>query len=129
MVKRLIALLFIFVIAGQVSAGVCGCIGGGDKPKHSCCKRKKAVSADAMSAKGCCGTNCMVRQSERAVQDRTASSPEIKFQTVIGTTQVSAASFKPIISHRPFVFAPFANNRIKYPRPPDLFLLHQAFLI
>jgi hypothetical protein len=128
MVKRLIALLFIFVIAGQVSAGVCGCIGGGNKPKHSCCKRKKAAG-DVMSAKGCCGTNCMVRQSQKVIQDRTASAPEIKFQTVIIPTQVAAPGFRPMVSHEPFVFARFSNNRLKYPRPPDLYLLHQAFLI
>ena len=128
MVKRFIALLFIFVIAGQVSAGVCGCLGAASKPKHSCCKRKKAA-ADVMSAKGCCGTNCMVRQSEKVVQDRTASVPEIKFQAETSATQVTASVFKPIVSRGPVVQAPFANHRLKYPRPPDLFLLHRAFLI
>jgi hypothetical protein len=128
MVKRLVALLFILVIAGQVSAGVCGCIGNGGKQKHSCCKRKK-VGADSLSRKGCCGTNCMVRQSGRIVQDGTSPAPEIKFQTLRDTTPVIAIGFEPVALHRVVFLANFSNHRLRYSRPPDLFLLHRAFLI
>jgi hypothetical protein len=128
MAKRLVALLFIFVIAGQVSAGVCGCIGSGNKPKHSCCKRKKAT-ADAIGAKGCCGVNCMVPQSGKLVQDRTGSAPEIKFQTVRNSFQAVTVGFTRITPHATIALTPFANHRLKHPRPPDLFLLHRAFLI
>jgi hypothetical protein len=128
MVKRLVALLFIFVIAGQVSAGVCGCMGLGNKPKHSCCKRSKD-KANAFKAKGCCGANCMVGRTERPAQDRTASSPEIKFQEVRDFVPVIPIVLKPVTRHATHTPAPFANHRLKHPRPPDLFLLHHAFLI
>jgi hypothetical protein len=126
--KRLVALLFIFAIAGQVSAGVCGCLGGETKSKHSCCIRKKTVR-DTISAKGCCETNCLARQAENIVQDRTEPSAKIKFHVAVERVSMQYALFPPVSARAGVSIKPFAGDRLKYARPPDLYLRHHAFLI
>jgi hypothetical protein len=128
MVKRLTAFLFILVIAGQVSAGVCGCIGGESKPQHSCCKRaKKAV--DSISKKSCCDTDCAARQSDRPVQDRTASQAKLQSQTSDEPREALPFTFERTAIIRAVPVTHFTNHRLKYARPPELYLRHHAFLI
>jgi len=126
--KRLAALLFIFAIVGQVSAGVCGCLGGETKPKHSCCVRKKAVR-DVISAKGCCETNCLAGKAENVVRDRTEPAAKIKFHDAVERGPMQYALFPPVPARAGVSIKPFAGNRLKYARPPDLYLRHHAFLI
>ena len=128
MVKRLAAFLFIFVIAGQVSAGVCGCMGGESNSKHSCCKREKG-GVDSIRAKGCCDTDCMARQSDRPVQDRRAPQPQLHFQTAVEPVEVLKFVFDRVAVRRTVSVNRFTNHRLKYARPPELYLRHHAFLI
>jgi hypothetical protein len=128
MLKRLAAILFIFAIAGQVSAGVCGCFDGGREDKHACCKRDK-LSGDSIRTKPCCDTNCMSQQSEKVEQERTQAATKIKFQAVVHALQGEATMFSPIESRTPVVASPSSDHRLKYARPPQLYLRHHAFLI
>lgn len=128
MVKRLTAFLFILVIAGQVSAGVCGCIGGESKATHSCCKRAKK-SADSIQKKSCCDADCAARQSDRPVQDRTASQARLQSQAADKPREVHQFTFERTAIIRAVPVTRFTNHRLKYARPPELFLRHHAFLI
>src|SRR5947209_20214456 len=96
MLKRLTAILFIFVMAGQISAGVCGCLGGDSRPQHSCCERKKSVG-DALRRKGCCDDNdCSIRQSERLPQDRTNATARVTLGIAAEPVIPRLESFEPI---------------------------------
>lgn len=128
MLKRLAAFLFIFVIAGQVSAGVCGCVGSDNKLQHSCCKRQK-TAGDSISKKGCCDTDCMVRQSERQVQVRAEPGAHLQFQAVDEPSEIPKLSLERVSIRSTVTIKPFANHRLKYARPPELYLRHRAFLI
>ena len=128
MVKRLAAFLFIFVIAGQVSAGVCGCVGGESESKHSCCKREKGAG-DSIRAKGCCDADCLIRQSDRPVQDRRAPQTVLQFQTADEPVEVLRFTFERAAVHVTVSVNHFTNHRLKYARPPELYLRHHAFLI
>jgi hypothetical protein len=129
MLKRLTAILFIFIMAGQISVGVCGCLGGDSRPPHSCCEHKKPYN-DMMRRKGCCDDNdCAMRQSERLPQDRTNATAKITLKVAVEPTMPKLESFEPV-TLRSFVLSTAAvDHRLKYSRPPDLYLRHHAFLI
>ena len=128
MLKRLAAIFFVFVIAGQVSAGVCGCVGGESESKHSCCKRDK-LAGDSIRSKGCCDTDCMVRQSDRPIQDRTTHQANLEFQSADEPLKVLKLTFERIQVPRTVTVMHFFNHRLKFARPPALYLRHHAFLI
>lgn len=128
MLKRFASLLFIFAIAGQVYAGVCGCLGGDDEATHSCCKSNKA-SGDAIKAKDCCAADCEVRQADRLTQDRSNPTPQINLQAARPTTSFPAISVEWAAIERSVTIRQFARHRVKHPRPPELYLRHHAFLI
>ncbi|MEO6334858.1 MAG: hypothetical protein ABIO91_07720 [Pyrinomonadaceae bacterium] len=128
MLKRLVAVLFIFVIAGQVSAGVCGCIGDESKAQHSCCKRNN-LGVDEMRAPGCCDTNCTASASERVVQDRSERAAKIQFKQAIAPAAIQRVAFQPLPAVRTVTVSAVSDHRLTYSRPPNLFLLHRAFLI
>ncbi|MBA3354150.1 MAG: hypothetical protein H0U23_17300 [Blastocatellia bacterium] len=130
MFKRLAAILFILVMVGHVSASVCGCFGGSREDTHSCCKRQK-VSGDSIKTKGCCDTNCMVQQSEKLAQDRTQAATKIKlkFQPSVKSSAGGQTVFTPIATPMAVVVSAYSHHRLKYARPPELYLRHQALLI
>jgi hypothetical protein len=129
MLKRLIAILFIFVMAGQISAGVCGCLGGDSRPQHSCCKHKKAVN-DTMRRKGCCDDNdCAMRQSERLPQERTNAAVKITLRIAAEPAMPKLENFEPVALQNFVPSTAAIDRRLKYSRPPDLYLRHHAFLI
>jgi hypothetical protein len=128
MLRRLAAILFVFVIAGQVSAGVCGCLGGANKPRHSCCEPKQ-TGPDAMRPPNCCDEDCMVRQAEKLPQDRTQPAAKIKFQVIAKEAPVLRSTLQRIEARTSLGDSPYSDQRLKYSRPPNLYLRHHAFLI
>lgn len=128
MPRRIAALLFIIAIVGQFYAGVCGCVGGGAQPRHSCCKRQKTVG-DVISRKNCCPSECLLQPSEKPLQDRVQATAKIKFETVKAAVETPRSSFERIVVVDVVRLPPFSNHRLKYPRPPELYLRHRAFLI
>jgi hypothetical protein len=126
MLKRLAAIIFILAIAGNLSAAVCGCLDG-DKTVHSCCKKNSGDGA-SLRAKGCCDTNCVMSHSQNSPQDRTETI-KISFKTAIAASPepIVRASLAPVDNFS--LPAPFTNHRLKYSRPPELYLRHHAFLI
>jgi len=129
MLKRLTAILFIFIMAGQVSAGVCGCLGGDSRPRHSCCERKKSVG-DTLRRKGCCDDNdCSMRQSERLPQDRTNATARITLKIAAEPTMPKLESFEPVALQSFVPSTTAVDHRLKNSRPPDLYLRYHAFLI
>jgi hypothetical protein len=128
MVKRLVALLFVFVIAGQVSAGVCGCLGDVNQPQHSCCKRQK-TNGDSLRQKGCCDSECAMQQSERLPQDRTNATAKISFKAVVEPAALRLDNFAPV-AELPIARSTVDQDfRLEFARPPELYLRHHAFLI
>ena len=128
MLKRLAAFLFIFAIVGQIYAGVCGCAGGHNQPRHSCCKRQKSVG-DTISSKGCCDTDCMAQRSENVVQKRTEPASKIKFEAFKENAELPRMAFAPVTAADVARIPPFAEHRLKYPRAPELYVRNCAFLI
>jgi hypothetical protein len=128
MLGRLAALLFVLVIAGQVSAGMCGCLGGETSSEHRCCKAAK-FEGDSFRTKSCCDTDCMARQSEKVPQDRTELTIKIKFKAVFEPLASETVLLTKVTARSAFVAPLYWNDRLKYARPPALYLRHHAFLI
>ncbi|MBP9664784.1 MAG: hypothetical protein KBD94_09185 [Pyrinomonadaceae bacterium] len=128
MLKRLVSILFVFAIVGQIYAGVCGCLGGDDNATHSCCKRSKAAG-DAIKAKDCCAADCEVQQADRLTQDRSNPTPQIKLQADEPSTPLPAISVQWVAVTSSITTRQLADHHLKHPRPPDLYLRHHAFLI
>src|SRR5436309_947504 len=98
MLKRLIAIFFIFLIAGQVSAGMCGCLRDVSQPQHSCCRHKKSAN-DSIRQKGCCDNDCAMSQSERLPQDRTFTAFKISSKSIAEPVTPNLENFVPISTH------------------------------
>ena len=128
MLKRLTAILFIFLVAGQVSAGICGCVVDNTQPQHSCCKRQKA-SADVLRQKGCCENDCAMSQSERLPQDRAGVAFKISSKAIAQPATPKLESFTPVAAQTIALAAIATDHHLKYSWPPELYLRHHAFLI
>lgn len=128
MLKRIAALLFVLAIAGQVYAGVCGCMDANDEATHSCCKRSRS-SSGAIKAKDCCAADCSRPQTERPTQDRSNPRPQIKLQAVTPSVQLPAVSVERTSVTPLLTKQRLTDHRLKRPRPPELYLRHHAFLI
>ena len=128
MLKRLTAIFFIFLIAGQVSAAVCGCLGGESQPQHSCCKHERSAN-DSLRQKGCCDNDCAMSQSERLPQDRTITSFKITSKAVAEPATPKLEKFVPITTLNIARTISAIDQRLTYSRPPELYLRHHAFLI
>lgn len=128
MLKRLVALSFIFFIVGQVSAGVCGCLSRESRPQHSCCKRQKPT-VDALRQKGCCDSDCAIQRSEKLTQDRTSTSVKITSKAMAEPAAIKLENFTSIAAVAIAPVVTVNDHRLKYSRPPELYLRHHAFLI
>ena len=128
MLKRLAALLFIFAIAGQIYAGVCGCISGDNEPEHSCCKRDKA-DGDSLTGKTCCDADCVIGSADKLAQDRTKPAPQIQFQALKISALLPTFTFEPAVTLQLLSPPRSERHRLRYSRSPDLYLRHHAFLI
>ena len=128
MLKRLVALSFIFFIVGQVSAGVCGCLDDASQPQHSCCKRQKAT-VEAIRQKGCCDNDCAMQRSEKLPQDRTSASFKITSTAIAQPAAIKLENFTPIATIDIAPVIAVVDHRLRYLRPPELYLRHHAFLI
>lgn len=83
-----------------------------------------------MQAKGCCDTGCVERQSGNLAQDRNKPLGYLQFKKVGGPPGTHRILFlSTVIIARTVVAAPYSNHRLKYSRPPNLYLRHHAFLI
>jgi hypothetical protein len=129
--KRLVPLFFIFVLAAQVWAGVCGCFED-EKNSHSkmsCCKRAKSAQA-SVSAKPCCDTAC--GESTENKSPRLPSDSGMKIPTpVLAAVEKLIVSFdlKPNYSPLPKISKRGTVACSILTRPPDLYLQNHAFLI
>jgi len=128
MLKKLTAIFFIFLIAGQVSAGICGCVVDNSQPQHSCCKAQKA-SADALRRKGCCDNDCAMSRSERLTQDRAGVAFKFSSKAIAQPATPKFESFAPVAAQTIASASTAIDHRLKYSRPPELYLRHHAFLI
>lgn len=129
MLKRFAAILFVLTIAGNVWAGICDCIEGSDHPRSSCCDRKSS-ERDAVSAKPCCDEECGETSLVNVHRIQSDSSLKLPLPRFVGETvnrefcpfalvQTSSTGFdkKLHIWHA------------QIPRPPNLYIRHQSFLI
>lgn len=128
MLKRLAAILFIFAVAGQVSAGVCGCLESGLEHQHSCCRHERS-DRDTLRGKGCCDSDCAMTQSEKLPQDRASADIKLTLKAVAEPATLKLENYAPItiVSLAPFIAS--IDHRLKYSRPPELYVRHHAFLI
>lgn len=127
MLRRFVAILFVLALAGQIYAGVCGCMGGESEAAHACCKPKTAIE-NSIQGKACCETVCAMSHSEDLVADRLETIAKITFQASEPAI-VPSFAFLPTYT----VHTSDAPTRIllraAYVRPPELYLRHRAFLI
>lgn len=131
MFKRLAVLLFILVVAGQAWAGICGCLNMQAQPSHSCCKRSsKKTSAASLSPKGCCDQDCYWTTSQKTPRSQSENSA-IDVTSRLKAEPVARIvwSLPALTIGQPVPAAPYFNHRLRYSRPPDLYLRHHSFLI
>ena len=100
MLRRLIAVFFVLALAGQIYAGVCGCVGGKSESAHACCKPKTAIE-NSMQGKTCCETACVMSRSENVVPDRVESFAKISLQVVQPESIVPAFEFISVLDRKP----------------------------
>ena len=127
MLKRFATLIFVLAVTGQAFAGVCGCYAIEAK-MHSCCKPHDA-SRDSLYPKGCCDTECMTRATERTAQGRAEVLAKITSVPVAEPAASFTWSFEPLTFERRPKISQIGNHRLKYSRPPELYLRNHAFLI
>ncbi|HMS09184.1 MAG TPA: hypothetical protein PKE66_06860 [Pyrinomonadaceae bacterium] len=128
MKRRFAAIIFVLTIAGNIWAGVCNCVETGGDSVSSCCKREK-VQGTAMSAQPCCEELCGDEgfvNVHRANADAQVKLPIAKL--------IAAEPFVPfipvrIVQHSPPSGAERLIATPQLPRPPDLFIRHNSFLI
>ena len=129
MLRRLAALLFVFALAGQVMASVCVCFESVNAAKHKCCI-KTGSQATSVTPKGCCDEeNCQI--SGQSVLGRATGNRLVNF---VPTAEPAGEGkllrpFAIFSVPKDLVPAPFVDQRIKFARPPDLYLRHHSFLI
>ena len=127
MLKRFATLIFVLAVTGQAFAGVCGCFAIEAK-MPSCCKPHKAKHA-SLYPKGCCDDECLTRASERTAQMRAEVLTQITVAAEASQASVPVWSFAPIAVKTAPRISPFGDHRLKYSRPPELYLRNHAFLI
>jgi hypothetical protein len=127
MFKRVATLIFVLAVTGQAFARVCGCFAIEGK-MHSCCKPHNA-KRDSVYPKGCCDDECLTRASERTSQGRAEVLAKIPAAAKAGSAPAQTFSFVPIAANTEPKISPFGEHRLKYSRPPELYLRNHAFLI
>lgn len=139
MLKRLAALLFIFVLAAQVLAGVCVCLdgdaGGGKDDSHakmSCCKRQKSVRA-SVSPTACCDAPCGAPAGNGNNLPRSQSESSVKIPApVLAAVEklIISLNFRPTRGNaQPLISKRAGETPLKSAHPPNLYLQNHAFLI
>ncbi|HQZ81830.1 MAG TPA: hypothetical protein PLR83_01300 [Pyrinomonadaceae bacterium] len=127
MLRRFAAVIFILALAGQIYAGVCGCIGGKSEAAHACCKPKTAIE-NSMQGTTCCETACAMSHSENIVPDRLETLAKITIQAVEPSRAVAFT-----FGERSVLYKYNAPTRVirgaASVRPPELYLRHRAFRI
>jgi hypothetical protein len=127
MLKRLSAFIFILAIAGQVSAGVCNCLGSTTKKAHACCKPIDS-KVPLVTSKGCCDEDCPAFASRPGERTRLNTSLKLSPGTDVDLNHTSFAVLGPSATRSAPVHIA-VDQRIKYARPPDLFILHRSIRI
>jgi hypothetical protein len=127
MLKRLLALVFVLVVAGQASAGICACLETGKSAVHSCCKKKKSKN-NSVSRKGCCDADCMRVSTE--------TSPRASAERAKEITPSDLAAVRPAEVRLPLdvpvegvIAAIIFREKPKRAPPPDLIVLNRSFRI
>lgn len=132
MLRRIAALFFIFVLAGHVWAGVCGCLGGGPSggKSVSCCKKKKMKSA-AVKAKNCCAAMCSARSGSRTPAAPAEAGVKISAPVLAAVEKlIGSLGWQPSPARRQMLAPPVRQSRAApLFAPPDLYLQNHAFLI
>ena len=131
MLKRIAALIFVLVLAGQVLAGVCVCFDekGGSHSKMSCCKKSKA-DAPSISKRACCDSVCGQPASDPS--PRSASESSIKIPLAVRTAVeklIFSLNRRTARAMRPPILKRSRDALLRKSKPPDLYLYNQAFLI
>ena len=127
MLTRFATLIFVLAVTGQAFAGVCGCFAIEAKT-HSCCKPHNATQA-SLYPKGCCDTECLTRVTERTSQGRAEVLSRTTVTPVAEPATSFAWSFEPVAAESQAKTSQLGNHRLKYSRPPELYLRNHAFLI
>lgn len=126
--RRISALIFIFLMAGQAWSAVCPCRTT-SKQVHACCKPKKEKSNYA-ATKGCCdGSGCFTDRGSNQVVTTLSANPDIIVVQAGSTTALPVS-----VAPAPIIKSTISLSRYdgflhRYARPPDLYVRHHAFLI
>jgi hypothetical protein len=120
--------MFVLVVAGNASAGVCACLKPAGSKAHACCKPKKAKN-DSVSRKGCCERDCLNVKTES--NPRVAAERAPSFQTgPIVPAPMFLSDNDPFATVAVRTGGPVVEKqRPKRAPPPDIFLLNSSFRI
>lgn len=127
MLKRISASLFIVLLAGQVWAGVCGCVSDA-KSGMNCCKRSR--SETKMRGRSCCGDSCGMKAQSNPPRSQSAQD-----SFAADTDTPALAPFTvPNNGRRHSVGldlskASCGTAHALFARPPNLVIAHHSFRI
>jgi hypothetical protein len=71
----------------------------------------------------------VIRQSDPLTQDRTPAVAKLQVPTLDAKLDVPNVTFERLQLRNTVSIDHFTNHRLKYARPPELYLRHHAFLI
>lgn len=129
MLKRATAFLFVLLIAGQVWAGVCGCLEDGDHERSSCCMRDRSDAA-SMNKIPCCESDCGDLDTQATPRTNTENSMKLTLRdNPEAYTLTAVFKFVPFRARGNDLERPKGFVRPHLPRPPELYLRNHAFLI
>jgi hypothetical protein len=132
MLKRLFALVFIFVLGGQVWAGVCLCWQGSEEGGHakmSCCKKEK-VQAPSISAKTSCDSPCGTPTNDRLPRSQSDASIKVPLPVLSAVEKfVNALPVRANFEAPPLISKRSGDLPLQLSHSPDLYLQNHSFLI
>ncbi len=129
MLKRFAAILFVLALAGNVWAGLCDCFEGANHSESDCCKRDRSGNT-SISKKPCCGSEC--GESAFVTVNSTLTDTAVKIPHQAGLLSINPFFFESLgISHPDGSRSagPHIEYHPQFPRPPNLYIKHNSFLI
>ena len=129
MLKRFAALLFVLTLAGNVWAGICDCFEGSNHSESKCCKRDRSGKT-ALSTQPCCGDEC--GQGDFVNVHRTQADTQVKIPLptyIVGGDALKFGQIGPFEFEHFKRYLPGRDFRPHFPRPPNLYIKHNSFLI
>lgn len=122
-------MLLLLSLAGQVWAGVCGCVDE-TNDSHNCCKPDKS-GKDSLAAPPCCSGDCeSITSSQIPGKNTDRISKDLWSKQMVPGAKSAFRPTLPLADRSIEWLSKPTGHRLKLARPPDaLYLRHSSILI